>query len=223
MDRLYKFKFFKVAMPALLIIYGHASKGADCFSTTPISPNQTINATLDGTECFIDDFADDADYTYYDLYYLVLPFAGSLTITMQSNVIDTFLALLTEDFLNNPDPSTVIALNDDVIDFVDTNSQIKVDLEPGNYIIMANEFWDYETGPYVLKTVFNVSDDDNDGMPDSYELSQGFDPLDASDASLDADHDGYSNLAEYEAGTDPHDPDSKPRTKFMPWLPLLLD
>ena len=104
---------------------------------------------------------------------------------------------------------------------------------------MANSFWDYETGPYVLRTVTQFdndpdtdgdgipdsldADDDNDGMPDSYELSEGFNPLNASDASLDADSDGYSNLAEYEAGTDPHDPDSKPRTRFMPWLPLLLD
>ena len=69
-------------------------------------------------------------------------------------------------------------------------------------------------------------DDDNDGMPDAYEIAMGFNPLDPADASVDADADGYSNIEEYTAGTDPHDPRSRPKrsTGFMPWLlPLLLD
>ena len=66
-------------------------------------------------------------------------------------------------------------------------------------------------------------DDDNDGMPDAYEISKDFNPLNASDASADPDGDGYTNLEEYKAGTDPHDPESFPRARFMPWLPLLLD
>jgi hypothetical protein len=41
-------------------------------------------------------------------------------------------------------------------------------------------------------------DDDNDGIPDSYELLMGYDPL-VSDSSADADNDGKTNLAEYEA------------------------
>ena len=66
-------------------------------------------------------------------------------------------------------------------------------------------------------------DDDNDGMPDTYETSKGLNPLNESDASTDPDGDGYTNLEEYEAGTDPHDPESFPKAGFMPWLPLLLD
>ena len=50
-------------------------------------------------------------------------------------------------------------------------------------------------------------DDDGDGMPDSWELSNGFDPLDPSDAAADSDGDGSSNLDEYLAGTDPIDTD----------------
>ncbi|MFL3667359.1 MAG: lamin tail domain-containing protein, partial [Verrucomicrobiota bacterium] len=51
-------------------------------------------------------------------------------------------------------------------------------------------------------------DSDLDGMPDSWELAQGFDSQDAGDALLDADADRLSNLQEYAAGTDPHDKES---------------
>lgn len=46
-------------------------------------------------------------------------------------------------------------------------------------------------------------DDDNDSMADVWELQYGFDPLDPSDALLDADHDGITNLDEFRAGTSP--------------------
>ena len=45
-------------------------------------------------------------------------------------------------------------------------------------------------------------DDDNDGMPDSWEVQYGLNPL-VDDASGDLDGDGVSNLNEYIAGTDP--------------------
>jgi len=48
-------------------------------------------------------------------------------------------------------------------------------------------------------------DDDNDGMPDDWEILHGFDPLDPTDAALDADTDGVSNRNEFLAGTDPQD------------------
>ncbi len=49
----------------------------------------------------------------------------------------------------------------------------------------------------------NAMDSDGDGMPDAYELANGFNQNNASDASQDADADGVSNLEEYLAGTDP--------------------
>ncbi|HKQ37842.1 MAG TPA: fibronectin type III domain-containing protein, partial [Verrucomicrobiae bacterium] len=52
-------------------------------------------------------------------------------------------------------------------------------------------------------------DTDGDGMPDSYEIAQGFDRLNSADAQQDADGDGAKNLDEYLAGTDPRDANSK--------------
>jgi len=48
------------------------------------------------------------------------------------------------------------------------------------------------------------TDDDGDGIPDTYEKQYAFlNPLDASDASVDQDDDGLTNLQEYQAGSDP--------------------
>lgn len=52
-------------------------------------------------------------------------------------------------------------------------------------------------------------DDDGDGMPDAFETTYGLNPL-VDDAQGDLDNDGYSNLREYKARTDPTDPESSP-------------
>jgi len=67
----------------------------------------------------------------------------------------------------------------------------------------------------------NDDDDDNDGMPDEWEEQYDLNPL-VNDASDDPDNDGYSNYKEYQAGTNPNNPNSFPKTKAMPWIPLLL-
>ena len=53
-----------------------------------------------------------------------------------------------------------------------------------------------------------IADSDGDGMPDSYEVANGFDKFNAADATQDTDGDGQSNVAEYIAGTNPRDPAS---------------
>jgi hypothetical protein len=42
-----------------------------------------------------------------------------------------------------------------------------------------------------------------DGIPNGWKQAYGFDPLDPSVGNKDADGDGFSNLQEYQAGTDP--------------------
>ncbi|MHA2016288.1 MAG: FG-GAP-like repeat-containing protein, partial [Candidatus Thorarchaeota archaeon] len=52
------------------------------------------------------------------------------------------------------------------------------------------------------------SDTDDDGMPDGWEVDHALNATDPSDAGLDADGDGLTNLGEYQNGTDPQNSDT---------------
>ena len=53
-------------------------------------------------------------------------------------------------------------------------------------------------------------DSDHDGMPNDWEIKYGLNADDPRDAAADKDGDGFTNLEEYEAKTDPTDPKSHP-------------
>ena len=56
----------------------------------------------------------------------------------------------------------------------------------------------------VSDTIQLVLDSDGDGMPDVWEIANGFNPNDTSDAGIDSDGDGYNNLEEYANNTNPY-------------------
>jgi hypothetical protein len=56
----------------------------------------------------------------------------------------------------------------------------------------------------ALKYALPITQDtDGDGMPDGWEVANGFEPKSASDGSLDTDADGYTNAEEYQFGRNP--------------------
>lgn len=55
-----------------------------------------------------------------------------------------------------------------------------------------------------------VLDADGDGLPDEWEKKYGLNPNDASNASADSDGDGFTDLEEFQAKTDPKDPKDHP-------------
>ncbi len=63
-----------------------------------------------------------------------------------------------------------------------------------------------------------TEDHDGDGMPDEWEKQYGLNPLDPVDADEDKDDDGFTNIEEFEAKTDPSDPASHP--DYLAYLKL---
>jgi len=63
----------------------------------------------------------------------------------------------------------------------------------------------YGWGRVDALAALGLNDSDGDGMPDWWELWHNLNPNDPSDATLDSDNDGVTNLNEYIAGTDPQD------------------
>ena len=114
---------------------------------------------LEAGDCMVSDLdPTSADTSFADEYRLTLSTPATITITMRSNTLDSFLALLGRsttcasgctlaqaNFLASDDDSGVGVTGFD--------SQIVIALNAGSYIIVANSI-DPGTGSYSLETSF---------------------------------------------------------------------
>jgi len=59
---------------------------------------------------------------------------------------------------------------------------------------------------------WGTTDTDGDGLPDAWETSHGTNPNNPNDVNQDPDNDNYTNLQEYQGGSNPNDNTSTPTT-----------
>ena len=70
--------------------------------------------------------------------------------------------------------------------------------------------WCNADQPDETVTIDETWDSDSDGIPDEWEKRFSLDPFSADDATLDPDNDGFTNLEEFQGGTDPRSAASHP-------------
>jgi hypothetical protein len=72
------------------------------------------------------------------------------------------------------------------------------------------------TDTFTIVKPYSPTDADGDLLPDEYEAEFGLNPGNAADASRDDDGDGFTNLFEYQTGTDPNVATSSLNTRITP-------
>ena len=97
-------------------------------------------------------------------------------------------------------------------DYVYTAVEIGLIKESGGFVfpdeeITRGEFAFMGSGVMDMYDCHEV-DEDEDGIPDWWEMENNMDPLFANDAPTDVDFDGLTALEEYQLGTDPNNADS---------------
>ena len=114
-------------------------------------------------------------------YYIVFSelYQNTFEVYVVNGYIDT-----DEDHISDYDELNIYFTNPNLID------------TDGDSLTDGDEILVYGTNPLN-------SDSDSDGMPDDYEIIYNFDPNDDTDAELDFDEDGLTNLEEFTEGTNP--------------------
>src|SRR5262245_27915555 len=106
--------------------------------------------------------------------------------------------------LNFPDSGTTYISSNPAIATVDSSGVVTA-VSHGSVIITVRNEGATATLQIDVTTIVSTA---GDGIPDDWKIAHGFDIHDPTLAGQDPDHDGLTNLEEFQAGTDPRNPDT---------------
>jgi len=160
---------------------------ATVFNPTPLASESTITTLLDGMVFIPDDGSVNeilSKSAVLTVKTVVEKYTGTATALVDYQV--EYNGKLGIVFGGFTDPSQVDAAYDE-------NG-----LEPNN-----SKYHDKRVSYFE-----DNGDQDNDGLPNMWELRYGLNPTNAQDALLDIDNDGLTNIQEFESETNPLNPDT---------------
>jgi hypothetical protein len=145
------------------------------------------------------------------------PIPTSLTVTSLTNMLTapgaTAQLVVTGTYVNRPPANltaastgTAYASSNPAIATVSADGLVTA-VRSGTVLVQATN--EGTQGIVMLRVAFaGGTDTDGDGIPDDAEINLGLNPNNPTDALLDLDHDGLTNLDEYQRGTDLRNPDT---------------
>lgn len=133
---------------------GSDSKGGDCGTVTEIGSNSVLDGVLNSSDCEVSDLVPTAaDDSYADEYLLTLDSSTTITITMRSTELDSYLVILgrSTSCASGCTVAEANVLYQDDDSGGGADAQITVTLDAGSYIIVANSY-ERTTGNYTIET-----------------------------------------------------------------------
>ena len=146
------------------------------------------------------------------------PIFTSIGSTSQLTVTATYPDQSTKD-ITNGSTGTVYRSTNTAIATVSQNGLVTA-TGRGNVIISASNDMVLSSIMFtIIPMDILTSDNDNDGLPDDWEILNGMNPDDPIDAQEDFDNDGLKNIDEYNNGTGLHvaDTDGDSITNVTDW------
>lgn len=122
--------------------------------------------------------------------------------TTQLTVKATYASAPTQD-ITQASTGTLYNVSNPAIATVSANGLVTA-VSTGTVVIQAVN----EGAQGIISIQVTLAGASHGGVPDTWAIANGLDPNDPSMPSADPDHDGLTNLQEFQAGTDPHNPDT---------------